>query len=158
MTKAINRRQILIGGAGLGVALGAGFVARAATADLPSSGAAYEPWRDWRNDASEGPAGLVRSAILAANAHDTQPWLFRVAPDRIDIIADESRNLGAMDPFRREMQLSLGCALENLVLAARAQGYAPRVTPTAGILGERWVGRVLSRGSNSARANPRRRR
>jgi hypothetical protein len=33
-----------------------------------------------------------------------------------------------MDPLGREMQISLGCALENLVLAGPANGQAPSVT------------------------------
>src|SRR5262245_64533197 len=32
-----------------------------------------------------------------------------------------------MDPFRRETRISLGCAVENLCLAARAGGYIARV-------------------------------
>lgn len=118
--------------------------------DLPTAGAAYEPWRSWRLNPADGPVGLVRSAILAANAHDTQPWLFCVDADHIDIFADESRNLGAMDPFRREMQLSLGCAIENLVLAAGASGYEARHVATAGRLpgdmtGPRFATRVKLR-------------
>jgi hypothetical protein len=37
------------------------------------------------------------------------------------------RSIGAMDPLGREMYLSLGCALENLVLAAKAHGYSAEV-------------------------------
>ena len=87
-------------------------------------GAAYEPWDDWRTSPEPGPLRLVQSAILAANPHNTQPWLFRVRESRIELFADTSRNLGAMDPFVREMHLGLGCALENMMLAARAEGYA----------------------------------
>ena len=46
-----------------------------------------------------------------------------MAPDRIELRADATRNLGAIDPLRREMHLSLGCALENLLLAAAPHGY-----------------------------------
>jgi len=70
---------------------------------------------------------LVQAAVLAANAHNTQPWIFELGPDQIDLFADTSRNIGALDPLRREMHMSLGCALENLVLAAQAAGYAPSV-------------------------------
>jgi hypothetical protein len=77
---------------------------------------------------------LVGAAILAANAHDSQPWVFRVAPGQIDLFAAMERSIGAMDPLGREMYLSLGCALENLVLAAAAHGYRTdvRLMPTAG--------------------------
>lgn len=71
------------------------------------------------------PLALVRAAILAANPHNTQPWLFRVSDTSIALFADTTRNIGVIDPFLREMYIGLGCALENLLLAAPANGYAP---------------------------------
>jgi hypothetical protein len=70
---------------------------------------------------------LVAAAILAASAHNTQPWAFVVQSDRIDLLADRRRTMGTMDPMGRELLISLGCALENLVLAARAHGLAATV-------------------------------
>lgn len=151
MRRYLDRRQLLIGGATMATLGAAGAAADEA---IPDDGAAYAPWRQWRNDPAEGPAGLLRSAVLAANAHDTQPWLYCVAGDRIDLYADESRNLGAMDPFRREMQLSLGCAVENLVLAARAQGYDPKVAPAAGTLAATMPGPRLAVRIDLRRAAP----
>ena len=86
-------------------------------------GPAYAAWNEGAGISSGSPVDLVRAAILAANAHDSQPWLFQVAPDRIELHADMGRNLGTIDPLRREMHLSLGCALENLLLAAAPHGY-----------------------------------
>ena len=65
--------------------------------------------------------------MLAANPHDTQPWLFAVSADAIEIFADLSRNLGAMDAYVREMHLGLGCAIENMALTAGPNGYAVEV-------------------------------
>jgi nitroreductase len=92
----------------------------------PGSGPAYEAWR--ANLTGAGPLSLVRAAILAANAHDTQPWAFRIATDRIDLFADRTRTLGTVDPLGRELEISLGCALENLLLAAPANGYETTLT------------------------------
>src|ERR1700722_9003813 len=103
---------------------------------LPNLRAAYEPWRSWRADGVQSPMTVVHAAILAANAHDTQPWRFQIGSDRIDVYADTERHLGAMDPFRREMHLSLGCALENAVLIARSMGYAANVEIAGGSLRE----------------------
>ncbi len=117
--------------AGTGLVLGAGAgVWRAWDQGLLSAdpGPAYQPWTRWRAEPGDGPLAPVRAAILAANPHNSQPWLFRVSPARIDVFADPARNLGAIDPDRREMYIGVGCALENLVLAARATGYAPAVT------------------------------
>jgi hypothetical protein len=74
------------------------------------------------------PLSLARAAILASNAHNAQPWLFKVSDSRIELYADARRNLGAVDPYLREMHLSLGCALENLVIAAAPNGYRSSVT------------------------------
>jgi hypothetical protein len=70
---------------------------------------------------------MVRYATLAANGHNTQPWKFAVRQDAIEIHPDYSRHLPVVDPDNRELWISLGCALENLLLAARAAGYAPAV-------------------------------
>ena len=89
-------------------------------------GAAYAPWSDWKEHSGLLP--LVGAATLAPSPHNAQAWLFRLGPDRIDLFADRSRGTGAIDPFKRELYVGLGAALENLVLAARASGYASTVT------------------------------
>jgi len=98
-------------------------------------GPAYEPWKDWRSAATEGPLALVRAAILAASPHNTQPWLFKVHDSAIELLIDTQRNVGALDPYLREEHIGMGCALENLMLAAPANGYAATVTLVAGKLG-----------------------
>lgn len=71
---------------------------------------------------------MVKASILAANAHNTQPWLYGIGENEIDLYADVSRNIGTIDPYFREMNFSLGCAIENLDLAAKAAGYQSKVT------------------------------
>jgi hypothetical protein len=71
---------------------------------------------------------LVRYATLAASGHNTQPWKFAIRGDAIEIHPDYTRRLPAVDPNDRELWMSLGCALENLLVAARAAGYAADVT------------------------------
>jgi hypothetical protein len=65
---------------------------------------------------------LVRCATLAANSHNTQPWKFRLSPDAISIRPDLSRRTPVVDPDEHHLWVSLGCATENLVLAAAALG------------------------------------
>ncbi len=136
MSQLVRRRDFLV--AGTAFAAFAGAAVRTAADDkelsLPNARAAYEPWASWRADAPKSPLTVIHSAVLAANAHDTQPWMFRVDAGRIDVYADRARNLGAMDPFRREMHLSLGCAVENAVLIGRSLGYAASVSVARGSL------------------------
>jgi hypothetical protein len=123
----LDRRCLLLAGVGAALAACAG-----GGPEIVPDGAAYAPWRNCWGGAAEGPRAPVRAAILSANAHDTQPWLFGVEEGAVTLYADPQRNLGAMDPFRREMHISLGCALENLCLAAAARGLAPQTEALPG--------------------------
>jgi nitroreductase len=98
-------------------------------------GPTYEPWEDWRKAANDGRLALLRAAILAASPHNTQPWLFKISESSIELHIDTSRNVGALDPYLREEHIGMGCALENLMLAAPANGYAATVTLFPGKLG-----------------------
>ena len=132
----MKRRTLLQSAGMLTVVVAAGGVWRTTTQGVTSvgRGPAYEPWRDWRSDSSSGPLALVRAGILASNPHNTQPWLFRINPGQIDLYADTARNLGSFDPYLREMHIGLGCAVENMLVAATANGYAVALTMPAGNL------------------------
>jgi len=134
--KGITRRNFLKYLGATTVVAAGGLVWRAADQGVFSAGKgpAYEAWETWRTDMSEGPLALVRAGILAANPHNTQPWLFQIEGDTIGLYADTQRHLGAMDPFLREMHLGLGCALENMLLTAEAIGYAVNLTLADGTL------------------------
>ena len=126
MTRLLTRRRFLKGlGAATVVVIG-GTVWRAADEGVfnVGQGPAYEPWLNWR-EVNDPPLNLIRAAILAANPHNSQPWLFRVRDQQIDLFADTQRSIGTIDPFLREMYIGQGCALTNLLLAAQAEGYQP---------------------------------
>lgn len=96
----------------------------------------YAPWLDYEAQERQvrgglernSLMGLVRYATLAASSHNTQPWRFVIKPGAIEIHPDYTRGLPVLDPENRELWISLGCALENLLITARASGYAPEVT------------------------------
>ena len=140
----MQRRSFLKGAGIVTILVAGGAVWRAEDQGVFSvgQGPAYEPWKDWQKEASAGPLGLVRSAILAASPHNTQPWLFRVSSSSIELYTDITRNTGALDPYRREQHIALGCALENLMLAAGAHGYNASATLLPGTLDGAYADRL----------------
>ena len=87
--------------------------------------AARQTWRHAPATPAEPVAllrELVRYATLAANSHNTQPWRFALDTDAITIQPDFARRTPAVDPDDHHLWVSLGCAAENLLLAAAAFG------------------------------------
>jgi nitroreductase len=71
---------------------------------------------------------LLRYAILAPSTKNTQPWRFSIGADRVGIFADLTRWQPVADRGRRELYISLGCALENLIVAAEQFGFSHEVS------------------------------
>lgn len=134
LSRRLRRRELL-----RTFGLGAGTLAVAGSGGLTwlsvdrgvfatGTGPAYAPWQAWGRSGTH-PGDPVDAAILAANAHNTQPWLFRVTGGRvIDLFEDVRRGMGALDPVRREIAISLGCALENAALAVPPRGASATIT------------------------------
>ncbi|MEO8259090.1 MAG: nitroreductase family protein [Acidobacteriota bacterium] len=118
----MNRRYFLFGGGGV-VLAGAG----AAAVGLSQAGAMAA----YNTAVASARAGLsaewriedcLRFATLAANGHNTQPWRFHIGEDRVEIQPDLTRRTPVVDPDDHHLFVSLGCAAENLSLAAGARG------------------------------------
>ena len=96
MPSHLHSRRDTLGLGGAATLAFAGGLLRPADAQggvLPE-GDAYAPWTLWNEPGlRQTPIALIAAAVLAANPHDTQPWFFRVADGRIDLLADLSRNL-----------------------------------------------------------------
>ena len=125
----VRRRTILVGGAALLVLGGGGMVVagRAGSERYARFAAASR-----RSFAVEGGIReLVRYATLAANGHNTQPWRFRESAEGIAILPDFSRRTPVVDPDDHHLYVSLGCAIENLAIAAAATGRTGEVLPLA---------------------------
>ncbi|HZF46742.1 MAG TPA: nitroreductase family protein [Sphingomonadaceae bacterium] len=116
-----TRRKVLIGGGAL-LAAGVG-AAGVSFARMGSADAYASAMRALRAPlAGADPRELVRYATLAANSHNTQPWRFAIRPGEIRIAPDFTRRTPAVDPDDHHLHASLGCAAENLALAAAAAG------------------------------------
>lgn len=131
--RRMSRRTVLkavgIGGGAVVIAGAAGVGIRGGTNGVWNSGqgAPYELWSTWQE--APGLRKLVAAGALAANPHNIQPWSFVLGERSIDLYADPSRIMPVNDSDGRERTAGYGCAIENITLAARSQGYDARVTP-----------------------------
>lgn len=139
LASLLTRRRLLKGLGALGVIT---IVAGSGCGYYPAEeGDAFSPWSFPANE-TRPEFLMVGAAILASSPHNTQPWLFRVSPERIDVFADLSKSLGAMDAGHREMYIGLGCALENMAIAARPLGRQAAITLMPDPSDETHVARV----------------
>lgn len=118
----VIRRNFLIGG--VAVTLAGGSAAYAGLRQMGTMGEYEASAAATRSLLSRQPdiCNLLRYATLAANGHNTQPWRFRIGERRIDILPDLTRRRPAVDPDDHHLLASLGCAAENLSIAAGASG------------------------------------
>ncbi len=70
---------------------------------------------------------LIECAIKAPSGHNTQPWKFENIETGIIIHPDFRRALPVVDSDNYELYISLGCALENLLIAATQKDYMCKV-------------------------------
>ncbi|MCG8322267.1 MAG: hypothetical protein MI921_22410 [Cytophagales bacterium] len=66
---------------------------------------------------------LIKYAIKAPSVHNTQPWRFAYRNNVIKVFPDYNRRLPMADQDDHALFISLGCAVENLVIAANHFGY-----------------------------------
>jgi hypothetical protein len=125
----LDRRRFLVvlGGAAALHALAPSMAwARHAASTLP----ALQPWTlpsVLPANPIEAGRALVGAAVLAPSHWNAQPWRFEVDADELRVLLDPQRVLPLDDPDQRFAQMSLGAALENLLVAARAWGQQPSV-------------------------------
>ena len=123
----LKRRNLLIAGgaaliAGAGAA-GYGIRQMGSMADYTARVAAQRAPLPANPQAQD----LIRFATLAANSHNTQAWSFRVAGNSITLLPDLARATPVVDPDNHHLFVSLGCAAENLSIAAASRGMPGEV-------------------------------
>jgi hypothetical protein len=124
--RTYSRRSVLkgtaigAGGAVLIGTVGTGYRSEANGVWNSGEGEPYELWSTWQD--LPGHKAIVGAGILAANPHNTQPWIFAIEGDTITVSSDTSRTMPHTDTDAREHLAGLGCAVENMVMAARGLG------------------------------------
>ncbi len=67
---------------------------------------------------------LLEYGIKAPSGHNTQAWKFKLKETCIEVYPDFSKELPIIDNNHRELYISLGCAVENICIAANELGYS----------------------------------
>jgi hypothetical protein len=79
----------------------------------------------------QGTTEIMREAAaratLAPSIHNTQPWRFRLGRHSLEMRLDPERQLHVLDPGRRQLLISCGCALFNARVAVAAGRHTLRV-------------------------------
>lgn len=93
----------------------------------------WDPWEisdggfQEKGTSSEKLRYLLNYAVLAPSGHNTQPWLFKIVGDEVELYADRTRALPVCDPEDRELIMACGAALFHLRIALRHFGYEGKV-------------------------------
>jgi hypothetical protein len=74
--------------------------------DFPANGSPAAKWRF-----------LLRYAVMAPSTRNSQPWLWRVNGEALELYADRDRELPRLDPRGRELIMSCGATLFHLRVA-----------------------------------------
>ena len=80
--------------------------------DFPRDGSQMEKWKFF-----------LRYAVLAPSSHNTQPWLFHILGNQLNLYADRTRACRTVDPDDRELVMSCSCALLHLRCAMAHFGH-----------------------------------
>ncbi|MFN5998534.1 MAG: Acg family FMN-binding oxidoreductase [Paracoccaceae bacterium] len=119
----MNRRTVLTTAGAAAVIGVAGYWRQVRTVELyDATAAAARAPMDLAASGPERLAELVRMATLAPNSHNTQAWTFTSLPDGIRIAVDTTRRTPVVDPDDHHLYVSLGAAVETLIIAATAYG------------------------------------
>lgn len=117
----------------------------------------YDAWKINPNDfyKESGMKGkikfLVRFGILAPSSHNSQPWKFRISGNETHIFADWSRQLPVSDESGRMMYEALGCAIENIKIAADSYGLLSTIeyNPTLNNSTKDYVAKIIFSGNKN---------
>lgn len=85
---------------------------------------------------------VLRAAIAAPSADNSQPWRFAWSGDALDLRIDDSRSGRVSDTRYVLSDLAAGACLENMVIHARSLGYSADLQTFPNPDDELWVARI----------------
>ena len=62
---------------------------------------------------------VLNYSVRAPSTHNTQPWLFKISANKLELFPDVSRKLPESDKYGRDICISLGACIEHTVIALK---------------------------------------
>ncbi|WP_319406750.1 Acg family FMN-binding oxidoreductase [uncultured Desulfosarcina sp.] len=124
----LNRRAFIKGALSAGFFLGSAATLNGCSGLTRKDFPAFQETNSPLSNLDKTAKTILYHAGLAPSGHNSQPWRVRIeSPDNWIIEADAERRLPCVDPQNRELMLSLGAFVENLSLAAGANGVSTEI-------------------------------
>ena len=71
---------------------------------------------------------ILESAVRAPSTHNSQPWLFKVAENKIKVFFNPKYILLFADKETRDLHISIGCMLENFLIASGTESLTTSIS------------------------------
>lgn len=71
---------------------------------------------------------ILKYGVRAPSTHNSQPWLFKIKKNVVEVFIDPKIQIREADKVGRDLYISLGCLLENVVQAAKAFGVFKKIS------------------------------
>lgn len=71
---------------------------------------------------------ILKSAIRAPSTHNSQPWLFKITGNKVEVFFDPKYVLPYADKETRDLHISIGCMLENFSIASLAENLLSSIS------------------------------
>ena len=70
---------------------------------------------------------IFKAANLAASAGNSKPWIINQTGPNIVKVSESTNPASLNDRFKRKKYISIGCAIENIVVCSEGEGYSPKI-------------------------------
>ncbi len=114
----------------------------------------YSPWNinidsfPYSSNMEEKIKFILKFAVLAPSGHNSQPWEFKISSNILEIYSDKQRSLEKSDPDHRQLMITIGCMLGNILIASDGYGLKTELQISENIL-EKPIGKIIFSDSNS---------
>ncbi|MBI3572385.1 hypothetical protein HY091_02535 [Candidatus Kaiserbacteria bacterium] len=90
--------------------------------------AVFEKQFPFDADSRQRILALLEAATRAPSTHNSQPWMFRVVGDAVEIFRDTNVKLPQSDAHTRYAHISIGFLLHHILVLGRFVGMHPEVS------------------------------